>query len=597
MAIGILLILGLIVGAVVVQAVMRAQRPTQPVHHSPQTAGPRIRRFFQYLLLAGLLFAALGGVSGLVGRAVDPTESFDGGPDLALMLTFTVVALPLWLALAWWTLRQQRRDPEEATTAGWSWYLTAVGLVTLAVGAVGWYQALSVLVSRTQAFDGSALAIPVVWSTAWALHHIYGPRRTPADLLRPLHLIGSLGGLITATVGLILVLSATLRELLGLTLPTLVPRTVPLILDGAIVLGIGVVIWSLYWLARVATSERDTGWHALVLLFGVGGGLLAAVIAGSLALYGVLVLLVGEPTQTDPAVHLHPLPTQLGTVIAGLLVWWYHRTLLAGRPKGLRERTEVNRVYRYLLAAVGLIAASAGLVMVMVTIVEAVAGGADLLVGPSAINALLGCLVLLAVGVPVWWWHWRHAQHARRLDPTGEVASPTRRAYLLLLFGLAFVAAVIALMTLVYQILQSVLDGGVDAETMRRIRFPLGILVTTSLLSAYHWTVFREDRATAETLEAEQAAVADEAEAAGSARRENSPRRVVLVADAAQADPRVAALRADPHLRLQLVSRNDGAATPWTEEAVRSAFAQYPTHDLVVLAEADGLRVIPVQLD
>ena len=152
------------------------------------------------------------------------------------------------------------------------------------------------------------------------------------------------------------------------------------------------------------------------------------------------------------------------------------------------------------MSAVGLLAAAGGLVMVLVTVVEAIAVEGDLVVEGSAVNTLLAALVLLAVGIPLWLWHWRLAQRARGADAVGELRSVTRRTYLLVLFGVAGIAAVIALLVLVYLVLTDVLEGDGGVETLRGIRFPLGILLTTSLLSAYHWTIFRSDREASERL-------------------------------------------------------------------------------------------------
>src|SRR5690606_33261384 len=119
--------------------------------------------------------------------------------------------------------------------------------------------------------------------------------------------------------------------------------------------------------------------------------------------------------------------------VVGTLVWWHHQAVLgAGRR---HERTEVRRVYEYLMAGIGLVTAASGLTMVIVAIIEALAGDRDILFGVSTVNSLLAALTLLAVGVPVWWWHWRLAQRAAVDDPVEELTSPTRRIYLVLLFG------------------------------------------------------------------------------------------------------------------------------------------------------------------
>lgn len=509
MTVAVLLLLGLGAAAAAGVAVAGGRGgPSAGAGHAPTpgSTGQSIRRFFQYLLLAGLLFAAASGVTGLLGRLITADRQLiRDDATLALQITFVVIALPIWAALAWWTHRRMRAQPDEVHSLGWAAYLTLVSIVSLVVALVGWHRSVGA-VAGAGALQGGPVAQALVWTLVWAAHYGWGQRVTPATRLRGVHLLGSLTGLVASAIGLGMVLSPTFRVLTGLSGAAMAaPATWPTILAGAAVLLVGAVAWWAYWLRHTVDGPRDTGWLALVLLAGVAGGLLFAVLTASLLAHDVLVWLVGDPRFETAARHFHAAPAQLASVVVGLLAWWYHREVLQAHPVRSQapQRTEVRRVYEYLLSAVGLLAASAGLVMVLVTIVEAIASGRDLVVGGTALNALLAALVLLAVGLPIWWWHWRQAQRARAVDPPGELASRTRRAYLLVLFGVMGVAAVIALIVLVYLVLQDALGDGVDLETLRRVRFALGILVTTSLLSAYHSTIFRSDRAEADRLEGE----------------------------------------------------------------------------------------------
>ncbi len=574
---GVSLLLPVAVVAGVVVLVVQLRRRAGDPGAAARGAGHAVRRFFQYLLLLGLLVAAATGVSGLLARVLDPGTTLvrDEGA-LALQLTFTLIALPLWGALAWWTHGRMRDGDDEARSLGWAAYLTLTGLVSLVVAMVGWRATLAALVG-TEDHRAGQLSMALVWTLVWAGHRWWG-RRTPEGHLRTERLLGTLVGLGTAAVGAVLVLSPALRELLGLARESLVGGTTRSMLDGAAVLVVGAAAWAACWLVGTVRGARTTGWLALVLLAGVAGGLLAAVVAVSVLGYDVLVWLVGDPRARTASEHFAAAPGLLATALVGLGVWWYHREVLdAGRQPG---RTEVRRVYDYVLAAVGLLAASAGLVMVLVTIVEAVAAGPDLVVGGSALNALLASLVLLAVGLPVWWWHWRQAQRARATQATDELASPTRRTYLLVLFGVMGVAAVVALLSLVYVVLEDALAGGVDLETMRAIRFPIGILATTSLLSAYHWTVFRADRAASADL-------------APVARPAGAATRTVLLVGAG--DPGLAAALAErTGAAVQLVRRTDVDPAPWSVDDLEAALATAPDGDVLVLAEPGGTRVIPV---
>jgi hypothetical protein len=56
----------------------------------------------------------------------------------------------------------------------------------------------------------------------------------------------------------------------------------------------------------------------------------------------------------------------------------------------------------------------------------------------------------------------------------------------LLLLGVAGTAAVVALLVGVYLLAEDALAGSVGATTLRRRRFPIGILVSTGIIAGYH---------------------------------------------------------------------------------------------------------------
>ncbi len=78
-----------------------------------------IRRFFQYLLLYGLLIVVAIGLSGLLGRL------FGGGElvrfsqaQLARSLAFALIGGPMYAGVALWSRRQIAEDPSETQSFG-----------------------------------------------------------------------------------------------------------------------------------------------------------------------------------------------------------------------------------------------------------------------------------------------------------------------------------------------------------------------------------------------------------------------------------------------------------------------------------------------
>lgn len=421
-ALSLLVVVGLVVALVTgVLALVRRRADAVSGHGAPpEITGTAVRRFFQYLLLTGMLVAAASGLTGLLGRLLERGATLErDDQQLALQLTFVLIALPVWAALAWWTTRRLRTDDREARSVGWSLAVLAGGLIALVVAVVGWIRALSALVGPER-LDGTAVAQGLVWTAVYVGYRWWAERPVRARSVRALDLVGSLIGLGVAVTGLARLTGSSLRALTS-TENSLVPTRLDDILVAAAVALVGGVVWVWHWLVRSVAGPRDTPWLALVLLAGVGGGLVMAIVGASRVGYDLLVWWLGDPVATSASQHFRPLPLEVGVSVVGLLVWRYHQTVLdlgdADRTSGARPRSEVRRVYEYLLAAIGLLAAAAGLVLVIVTLVEALAGDADLLTAGSAVNTLLATIVLLAVGLPVWWRHWRQAQRARAADP------------------------------------------------------------------------------------------------------------------------------------------------------------------------------------
>ena len=118
---------------------------------------------------------------------------------------------------------------------------------------------------------------------------------------------------------------------------------------------------------------------------GVAGGLVTAVVSASLLLHSVLVWLLGDPGAVGAREHFGSAPAAAAGTVVGLLVWWYHQQVLRGA--GMVARTEVRRIYEYLMAGIGLVAAAVGLTMVLSGLIETLTGRA--FGGGHAVNTLL----------------------------------------------------------------------------------------------------------------------------------------------------------------------------------------------------------------
>ena len=572
------MIVSLVVGiALVVAVVLVARRFTAGAAGSGSSEAHAVRRFFQYLLLYGLLIVVGVGVSGLLGRLFDGQIRLAGDEaGLARDLAFTVVGIPLVAGVALWSRSRFKAGPEESRSLGWAFYVTAASVTALVFAMTGLGQVLEWAFGLSD-YSGRSPAAVVVWGGLWAAHWWLGARVTPPEHARLHHLVGSLIGLATAATGLVGVLGGALRTLLGLDEALAAGQGSP-ILRGLVVLLIGAAVWVVYWLVTARRDDRHPLWWVYVLLAGVGGGLVMAITAASMLLYSVLVWLIGDPGAADARSHFESAPTTAATAAVGVLLWWYHQAVLRGA--GHAARTEVRRVYEYLMAGIALLAGAAGLTVAVVALIEALAGTREVLVGTSIVNTLLAAFTLLIVGGPVWWVYWRLIHAATVADPGTELMSTTRRVYLFVLFGVGGVAAVISLLVGVYMLFEDVVNGVVGAETLRRMRFAIGVLLATAAISAYHWTVYQSDRRRTPSVAAE-----------------HEPRYVLLVGPADREVAREVAHRT--HGRVQVWSRTDDGAHPWSADDVMAALDAMRTDrpavdEVIVLSDAEGLRAIPV---
>lgn len=556
----------LIIAALVALVVVAIRHRRSGVGASAVSRGggaQEVRRLFQYAILYALVVIAASGLSGLLGAAGRTTPGRD--VELATSIALSVVGAPLALGLAEWTRRAHARDAREGLSPMYALHVVLGALTGLIGALVGLTQTAAMLLER-----GPLTAAPpatlLVWGAVWVLYWRAAARTLPATA-QTLHLLlGTLAGLVTAMLGMATTVAAAIDALLqGPATIGSVPLGSPL---GALLAG--ALAWTWYWVRHAAYLERGPLWFILVLPIGVGGGLLTALIGASVAVWELLTLLVGDTFGASAAEILSSTPGGVGAALSGATVWWYHRATLAGAEQG---RTEVRRVYEYLVAVIGLAAVAAGVVIVIAALVEALTPGVD--IGISVRNTLLGAATMMLVGTPVWWFHWSRCQRAVRADPAGELASPSRRIHLVAVFGISAVAAVVALVVVAVQLAQGLVGGTAGATlgtTVRSMRFGLGVLAATAAVAAYHWTVLRHDRA---QLAERHPAL-------------SAPRRVLLVGVAETDAVRAALVRAGARVE----AWDAVGVTLAAPGELSDRLGELEGREVLVTAEGGGYRVV-----
>ena len=448
------------------------------------------RRMFRYLVMLLTLVLSCVGLAGLVDAAATSGQQITTDTAaVALSIALVVVAAPAFIALAMFTRQQLRDDPTEVRSPGLALYLTLVlfgslvTTVTLLITLVG-----DLLVG--DGLDRTALVNAVIWGTVWAVHWWVAEHDGYEPNLRLEHLMGSFVGLVVLLTAGTVAAANVLVEVYD-TVVDISPigPTAEQIVRPLVACAVGAVVWLWYWLRTTVNDERTGLWNAYVLLAGVLSGVLLVVAGVGTAVFHVLEWIVADPSGTATE-YFEVVPAALGVVAAGVATWVYHRHVLDGGTA--RDRTEVVRVYDYLLSGAGLVVAAGGLATLLTYTLWAIAGSE---ITGSDRGVIAFALTLLAVGGPLWGIYWSRAQRERARHGADEAQSTTRRTYLFIVLGVSGLVALVNLIVLVYLIVQAILDGTGVAEVLDAVAVPISLLATAGALAWYHFTVVRHDRA------------------------------------------------------------------------------------------------------
>ena len=453
--------------------------PAAPATGSAQGT---VRRLIVYTLLFALVTIAAAGLAGLLERLLDTGTSLamGGTAGLALSLAFALIGGPL-AALLWWVVWRRLADESERASLAWGLYLTVMYTVSLIVATTALLGTATTALVHGRWLPGS-FAVGVVWAVVWAWHRWMWrhPVKHPTRL-STVPVVGSVYGLIIGVGGFVNALGSLFDTAIRGAYETIAGAPwwrMPL--EALLWAVAGGVIWWWHWY-RDGTRRLRTGLAAVALVVvGVLG-------AGVLMLGGLgTALFVGLRLAFDPSDPageiLRPLGTALAAALVGALVWVYHRRVAAERSDGTRRASAL------VMSGVGLVAAASGLgVIVNATLATLVSP----LAASDTRTLLLGGISALVVGGPVWWLEWKPT---RQVEST-EIGGTGRRVYLIAVFGISAVVALIALLVVGYRLFEFGLDPTTGGSLIDRVRAPLGVLVATALVFGYHFAVWRRDRA------------------------------------------------------------------------------------------------------
>jgi len=440
-----------------------------------------VRRLFLFGFLYVAVHFAAWGLAGLF------SELADSSGQIAEPLAMTLVAVPVVVLLARWAGRimADRAERGLALTA----YVNAMLSTALIVLLVTSYEVAAWLVTDAGSAP-FALSALVVWAGVWAIH--WAVWKKYENEISNLHVyFGATAGLGMAAISAAIALTFFLQGILdagsALDITSFERDDFLRPLIGMLV---GLAAFGWYWLGNGLRARRDPIWHGYVVLVGVLGGLIATVTGAGIAAFGTLQWLWGDPDSSSAVRHFEDFAPALAVMAIGGLVWAYHRLVVLGDTA--KTRTEIHRVYDYVVAAVGLVTAVVGSVLLLIAVQEAVfppSGGGRF---DSSINIFLGAGTSLLVGLPLWARAWGRAGRHARLEPEQEASSPTRRIYLFGVLGVSGIVAFGSLMTLLVAVFNALFeeDGGPLRD---EVQVSAALLVTVGLVAAYHFMKMRAE--------------------------------------------------------------------------------------------------------
>jgi len=449
------------------------------------SAQPTVRRLIVYTLLFALVVVASIGLSGLLGRLLGAGTVLVAGDvaGLARSLAFTLIGGPMAGAL-WWFVWRRLDDATERASVGWGLYLTVMYAVSLITSATWLLGALGVVIGGEWQGWQLSLSNGLVWAGVLAWHRWMWrhPRKSPSLISDVPTVVGAVFGLIIGVGGTVTALANLLDTAIrGFTASASVGDPWwQLVLQSLVWAVGGAVIWWWHWIHEYGRRLKTGFANVALVVVGILGAMILTL--GGIGTVLFILLRIAFDRTEPVSETVEPLGAAMAAGAVGSLVWTYHRTVTLGRAAATLKAAKL------VTSGVALAAAATGIGIV---VNSALSIATTPLAGGGTRSLLLGGISSLSVGGPLWWLTWKPGVPP---EPT-ELGRRGRRVYLVAVFGLSAIVAVITLLVIGYRVFEFLLDDITGGSLVDRIRAPLGLLVATGLAAGYHFAVWRHDRA------------------------------------------------------------------------------------------------------
>ena len=482
--------------------------------------------------------------------------------QFSIGVALVAVGTPLWAGHWIWAQRLARNDAEKGSALRALYFLGVLG-VTIISAAGGAGEVLFALLARLA--GGSPGPLPTIDSLAdfcvYGVLWLYHIRIRPSAQLQTgaaatitrwywyAVSFGSLGILVTSLIPL---LSALLERLVDTDAVSPEWWQLPVAQNIAWIV-VGSVGWAFHWAAiqrqtaQAGSPELHSVLRKVYLYVMVGTGAAGALVAVGRILYLALLNILGAAGEQQSI--RDDLTWVLPVALIAATGWFYHRYHLqqdAALVAELPRQATIRRTYSYILTAIGISLLGAGAFGLLRLVIGILTGQADTLDLPENFlqQQLSLYVTLLLVGLLTWVWFWRQIQHRVQADDSGqERTTLVRRIYLYLVSAAGVVALVVAVGTLFYEGLRSVLGISSGNDFIDALNIYVSVALIAVTLLAYHVPFLRREHLPLRRRKGEEAPPAEPA-ATGQAALEAEGRSLVVtiigrrLATGAAADPK-----------------------------------------------------------
>lgn len=490
-----------------------------------------VKRLYLYSVLGVSLILLLWGLTDLVRFALDEVaRPFGVGPavagsfareELSRAIALALVAGGIFgvhLAIVRSLLQGTRsRVADERASATRATY---VFLVLMGTGAAAlwstfhlFYDLIGVVAFSSRGIDvlDSAAGF-IVFGSAWALHLAarrtdlrVAPERLAGDWLMRAYLYGAL--FVTFLIAAVEsgdLLSTVARQAMGLVPMWEGPGWWQAAISDAVAAASAAALgWLLHWrmaawLTRapdpVGAAHRTARTRRAYLVGVVAVSAVAVLVFASLSLQHLLAEALGTRVPTDGSTLFEDVGGPLLMLVPFVPLWWWHQRRASREAAALGDEVAtraVVRTMRLAVAFIGLAGLAVGSTWELQALIDAlgssVSGSVITLAGVD--GGITPALSLAIVGLALWAPSWAVSQRERARHAVEAAISTSRRAYLMLVSGLAVVAAMGSLAYLVWQAVRLLLESG----ELEDPSWAVSILVVASTVLIAHLWLLRSD--------------------------------------------------------------------------------------------------------